>query len=143
MGIPVGSILIGRHLSSSNVIKRESRPIGAMKGATRRRLPRIRSGFFEVPGSHLELGRVCQWGEVAGARRESVRVKVCRPLYNPSSRENAMTLSGLCAAALVAAIFLPTFAHAQSGEGKTAEQVYKNIVQMKGTPADQLGPAMQ
>jgi len=54
-----------------------------------------------------------------------------------------MTLSGLCAAALVAAIFLPTFAHAQSGEGKTAEQVYKNIVQMKGTPADQLGPAMQ
>jgi outer membrane lipoprotein-sorting protein len=28
-------------------------------------------------------------------------------------------------------------------ESKTAEQVYKNIVQLKGTPADQLMPAMQ
>ena len=26
---------------------------------------------------------------------------------------------------------------------KTAEEVYKNIVQLKGTPADQLMPAMQ
>ena len=34
-------------------------------------------------------------------------------------------------------------AHAQSSESKTAEQVYKNITQLKGTPADQLGPAMQ
>src|ERR1051326_5688020 len=34
-------------------------------------------------------------------------------------------------------------AHAQPAESKTAEQVYKNITQLKGTPADQLGPAMQ
>jgi hypothetical protein len=27
-------------------------------------------------------------------------------------------------------------------ESKTAEQVYKNIIQLKGTPADQIGPAM-
>lgn len=32
---------------------------------------------------------------------------------------------------------------AQPAETKTAEQVYKNITQLKGTPADQLGPAMQ
>jgi photosynthetic reaction center cytochrome c subunit len=33
--------------------------------------------------------------------------------------------------------------HAQSAEPKTAEQVYKNITHLKGTPADQLVPAMQ
>ena len=33
--------------------------------------------------------------------------------------------------------------YAQPAETKTAEQVYKNITQLKGTPADQLGPAMQ
>lgn len=32
---------------------------------------------------------------------------------------------------------------AQTAEAKTAEQVYKNITQLKGTPSDQLGPAMQ
>ena len=31
----------------------------------------------------------------------------------------------------------------QAAESKTAEQVFKNIVQLKGMPADQLGPAMQ
>jgi len=31
----------------------------------------------------------------------------------------------------------------QPPEPKPAEQVYKNIVELKGTPADQLGPAMQ
>jgi hypothetical protein len=31
---------------------------------------------------------------------------------------------------------------AQAAASKTAEEVYKNIVQLKGTPADQLGPAM-
>jgi len=31
----------------------------------------------------------------------------------------------------------------QTGESKTAEQVYKNITELKGTPADQLLPAMQ
>jgi hypothetical protein len=32
---------------------------------------------------------------------------------------------------------------AQTADAKTAEQVYKNIIQLKGTPADQLTPAMQ
>jgi outer membrane lipoprotein-sorting protein len=32
---------------------------------------------------------------------------------------------------------------AQAQDAKTAEQVYKNIVELKGTPADQVGPAMQ
>jgi len=32
---------------------------------------------------------------------------------------------------------------AQTSEVKTAEQVYKNITELKGTPADQLMPAMQ
>jgi hypothetical protein len=48
---------------------------------------------------------------------------------------------------LFSAIFAVTLAagvaRAQSVEPKTAEQVYKNITQLKGTPADQLGPAMQ
>ena len=34
-------------------------------------------------------------------------------------------------------------AFGQTPEPKTAEQVYKNITQLKGTPADQLVPAMQ
>jgi len=32
---------------------------------------------------------------------------------------------------------------AQTAAAKPAEEVYKNIVQLKGTPADQLMPAMQ
>src|ERR1700719_1951741 len=32
--------------------------------------------------------------------------------------------------------------HGQAPETKTAEQAFKNIVQLKGTPADQLLPAM-
>src|SRR5580698_6402314 len=32
---------------------------------------------------------------------------------------------------------------AQGADAKTAEQVFKNIIQLKGTPADQLTPAMQ
>ena len=46
--------------------------------------------------------------------------------------------------------FAPTFTvafaagllHAQPAEPKTAEQTFKNIIQLKGTPADQLVPAM-
>src|ERR1017187_6421413 len=46
--------------------------------------------------------------------------------------------------------FAPTFTvafaagllHAQPAEPKTAEQTFKNIIQLKGTPSDQLGPAM-
>ncbi|HKE26972.1 MAG TPA: c-type cytochrome [Bryobacteraceae bacterium] len=34
-------------------------------------------------------------------------------------------------------------AYSQTADGKTAEQAYKNIIVMKGTPSDQLGPAMQ
>ena len=37
----------------------------------------------------------------------------------------------------------PHAVYAQAAETKTAEQVYKNIVELKGTPADQVGPAMQ
>ena len=43
----------------------------------------------------------------------------------------------------LAAVFAAQFAGAQTPEGKTAEQVYKNIQQLKGTPADQLQAAMQ
>ena len=45
------------------------------------------------------------------------------------------TASVICIAAAAA--------FAQTPEVKTAEQVYKNIVQLKGTPADQLVPSMQ
>jgi hypothetical protein len=45
--------------------------------------------------------------------------------------------------ALAAAIFAAQIAAAQTPEVKTAEQVYKNIQQLKGTPADQLSAAMQ
>jgi photosynthetic reaction center cytochrome c subunit len=37
----------------------------------------------------------------------------------------------------------PHTVYAQAAETKTAEQVYKNIVELKGTPADQLGATMQ
>lgn len=37
----------------------------------------------------------------------------------------------------------PQSLQSQAAEVKTAEQVYKNITQLKGTPADQLMPAMQ
>jgi outer membrane lipoprotein-sorting protein len=43
----------------------------------------------------------------------------------------------------IAALAFAGVIFAQAPEVKTAEQVYKNIVEMKGTPADQLGPAMQ
>ncbi|MGA3241592.1 MAG: c-type cytochrome [Bryobacteraceae bacterium] len=37
----------------------------------------------------------------------------------------------------------PQSARAQAADAKTAEQVFKNIIQLKGTPADQVQPAMQ
>jgi outer membrane lipoprotein-sorting protein len=46
--------------------------------------------------------------------------------------------TAVCVATLAAGA-----AHAQPAEPKTAEQVYKNIIQLKGAPADQVGPAMQ
>ena len=51
-------------------------------------------------------------------------------------------LSALLAATLAAG-FAGQCARAQAPEVKTAEQVYKNITQLKGTPADQLNAAMQ
>jgi len=39
-------------------------------------------------------------------------------------------------------LFTAALLHAQTAEPKTAEQVFKNITQLKGTPADQLVPAM-
>jgi hypothetical protein len=43
---------------------------------------------------------------------------------------------------LLTTIFAASLLHAQAAEPKTAEQVFKNIIQLKGTPADQLVPAM-
>ena len=45
--------------------------------------------------------------------------------------------------AVMLAAFAAQSASAQAPEVKTAEQVYKNIQQLKGTPADQLSAAMQ
>src|ERR1700704_132874 len=44
---------------------------------------------------------------------------------------------------IVAAVLAIGAVHGQSTEPKLAEQVYKNITHLKGTPADQLMPAMQ
>src|ERR1017187_9420365 len=50
----------------------------------------------------------------------------------------------ILAAALAAGsvAFTPQPMYGQAGEPKTAEEVYKNITQLKGTPADQVTPAM-
>ena len=54
----------------------------------------------------------------------------------------SQTLS--CAAAVACALALAAPAHAQSvPAGKTAEQAFKNIQALQGTPADQVFPAMQ
>jgi len=54
---------------------------------------------------------------------------------------------GICRIILVAAAasagLAPQSARAQAADAKTAEQVFKNIIQLKGTPADQVQPAMQ
>jgi photosynthetic reaction center cytochrome c subunit len=49
----------------------------------------------------------------------------------------------ILAAAAASAGLAPQSARAQAADAKTAEQVYKNIIQLKGTPADQVQPAMQ
>jgi photosynthetic reaction center cytochrome c subunit len=46
-------------------------------------------------------------------------------------------------AILLACAMAPQLCLAQTADVKTAETVFKNIVQLKGTPADQLQPAMQ
>ena len=45
--------------------------------------------------------------------------------------------------ALVATLLPACIPLTQAADPKTAEEVYKNITQLKGTPADQLMPAMQ
>jgi hypothetical protein len=55
----------------------------------------------------------------------------------------ARRVLGTLFAAALAAGFTGQAGRAQAPEVKTAEQVYKNIVQLKGTPADQLPSAMQ
>jgi photosynthetic reaction center cytochrome c subunit len=52
-------------------------------------------------------------------------------------------IMGIAPAMLLACAMATHSGFAQSAESKTAEQVFKNIVQLKGTPADQLQPAMQ
>jgi hypothetical protein len=47
------------------------------------------------------------------------------------------------AAAVAAVAYTTPSARGQAAEVKTAEQVYKNIIALKGTPADQLGASMQ
>ncbi len=47
----------------------------------------------------------------------------------------------LCGSVFSAVLALPV--SAQAPASKPAEEVYKNIVELKGTPADQLDPAMQ
>lgn len=55
-----------------------------------------------------------------------------------------MNLNSIVAALAFAVAGLAQHADlSQPAESKPAEQVFKNIVQLKGTPADQLGPAMQ
>jgi photosynthetic reaction center cytochrome c subunit len=60
----------------------------------------------------------------------------CR-VYNPEMQSQKVLRATFAAALGLAA------AQAQPAESKTAEQVYKNITALKGTPADQLIPAMQ
>jgi len=59
---------------------------------------------------------------------EDIRMRICRTILFT---------------AFAAASFLPQSVRAQAADAKTAEQVFKNITQLKGTPADQLQPAMQ
>lgn len=49
----------------------------------------------------------------------------------------------LAAALAAAATTWAPAARAQTSDAKTAEQVFKNITELKGTPAEQLTPAMQ
>jgi len=57
-------------------------------------------------------------------------------------RSRRTGLAFVTAVAAVAA-WAPRSAQGQAAEPKTAEQVFKNIVELKGTPADQLMPGMQ
>jgi hypothetical protein len=58
-----------------------------------------------------------------------------------TGRAASMALATAVIAGLAA--WSPRPAHGQAAEPKTAEQVFKNIVELKGSPADQLMPGMQ
>lgn len=58
-------------------------------------------------------------------------------------REETRFRGMVFALAIAAAGLAPQAVRGQAAEPKTAEQVYRNITQLKGTPADQLVPAMQ
>src|SRR5215471_19047587 len=58
-----------------------------------------------------------------------------------SNRGNPMKIFGAIALAMLS--FAPHAARAQTADIKLAEQVYKNITELKGVPSDQVGPAMQ
>lgn len=64
-------------------------------------------------------------------RPKSVRPKSVRSIY------------AIATAAVFIAVAAPPLARAQTAEPKKAEEAYKNIQQLKGTPADELLPAMQ
>jgi photosynthetic reaction center cytochrome c subunit len=60
----------------------------------------------------------------------------------PKRRLFPAIFSAAVAVAVGSVTFTPQPAYGQAAESKTAEQVYKNITHLKGTPADQLTPAM-
>src|ERR1039458_7538369 len=59
----------------------------------------------------------------------------------PMRRFSSMIL--LAAATIATVAYTTPAARGQAADVKTAEQVYKNITALKGTPADQLGASMQ
>src|ERR1039458_6023415 len=68
-------------------------------------------------------------------------------MHTQTARRTAMRRFSsmiLLAAAIIAMVAYTTPpARGQAADVKTAEQVYKNIIALKGTPADQLGTSMQ
>ena len=68
-------------------------------------------------------------------------------MHTQTARRTAMRRFSsmvLLAAAIIATVAYTTPpARGQAADVKTAEQVYKNIIALKGTPADQLGASMQ
>ncbi len=66
--------------------------------------------------------------------------------YNPETEDYAMRTQTIVFALFLSASVVSFAQHgggAPPAEGKTAEQVFKNITQLKGVPADQVLPAMQ
>ena len=72
--------------------------------------------------------------------RDSLVRWVVRSVVRPTVR--CVTIVAVAALMFASAAFVHAQGAPQSMEGKTAEQVYKNIKVLTGTPADQLNPAM-